>query len=29
VAVGTHRDLLRDEPGYRAVVTREVEEVEA
>ncbi|WP_206053601.1 ABC transporter ATP-binding protein [Nocardioides iriomotensis] len=28
VAVGTHRDLLRDEPGYRAVVTREVEDVE-
>jgi ABC-type multidrug transport system fused ATPase/permease subunit len=23
VAVGTHRDLLRDDPGYRAVVTRE------
>ena len=23
VAVGTHADLLRDEPAYRAVVTRE------
>ncbi len=27
VAVGRHRDLLRDLPAYRAVVTREVEEV--
>ncbi|MGZ4495312.1 MAG: ABC transporter transmembrane domain-containing protein [Nocardioides sp.] len=27
VAVGLHRDLLRDDPHYRAVVTREVEEV--
>jgi ABC-type multidrug transport system fused ATPase/permease subunit len=27
VAVGSHRDLLRDDPDYRAVVTREVEEV--
>ena len=27
VAVGDHRTLLRDEPRYRAVVTREVEEV--
>lgn len=27
VAVGQHRDLLRDVPGYRGVVTREVEEV--
>ena len=27
VAVGAHRDLMRDEPDYRAVVTREVEEV--
>lgn len=26
VAQGTHRDLLRDAPEYRAVVTREVEE---
>ncbi|MFE2424318.1 ABC transporter ATP-binding protein [Streptomyces hokutonensis] len=26
VAVGTHRDLLRSEPRYRAVVTRETEE---
>ncbi|MFF8279100.1 ABC transporter transmembrane domain-containing protein [Streptomyces lateritius] len=26
VAVGTHRDLLRDEPRYRAVVTRETDE---
>ncbi|MET9433175.1 ABC transporter ATP-binding protein [Streptomyces sp. NPDC006551] len=25
VAVGTHRELLRDEPRYRAVVTRETE----
>jgi putative ABC transport system ATP-binding protein len=25
-AVGTHRDLLRDEPRYRAVVTREPED---
>ncbi|MFE2600372.1 ABC transporter transmembrane domain-containing protein [Streptomyces sp. NPDC059396] len=24
-AVGAHRELLRDEPGYRAVVTRETE----
>ena len=27
VAVGDHRTLLREEPRYRAVVTREVEEV--
>ena len=27
VAVDTHRNLLRDVPAYRAVVTREVEEV--
>ena len=27
VAFGSHRDLLRDVPDYRAVVTREVEEV--
>ncbi|MGN6131096.1 MAG: ABC transporter transmembrane domain-containing protein, partial [Nocardioidaceae bacterium] len=27
LAFGTHRDLLRDVPDYRAVVTREVEEV--
>jgi ABC-type multidrug transport system fused ATPase/permease subunit len=27
VAFGTHRDLLREVPEYRAVVTREVEEV--
>jgi ABC-type multidrug transport system fused ATPase/permease subunit len=27
VAFGAHRDLLRDVPDYRAVVTREVEEV--
>jgi ABC-type multidrug transport system fused ATPase/permease subunit len=27
VAVGEHHDLLRHEPAYRAVVTREVEEV--
>jgi putative ABC transport system ATP-binding protein len=27
VAVGDHHALLRDEPRYRAVVTREVEEV--
>ena len=27
VAAGNHRDLLRDDPDYRAVVTREVEEV--
>jgi ABC-type multidrug transport system fused ATPase/permease subunit len=27
VAVGRHRDLLHDVPDYRAVVTREVEEV--
>jgi ABC-type multidrug transport system fused ATPase/permease subunit len=27
VAVGRHRDLLREVPAYRAVVTREVEEV--
>ncbi|WP_416975490.1 ABC transporter transmembrane domain-containing protein [Streptomyces sp. 4F14] len=27
-AVGTHRELLRDEPRYRAVVTREAEEDE-
>jgi len=26
VAVGTHRDLLRDVPDYRAVVTRELDE---
>ncbi|MGW3815724.1 ABC transporter transmembrane domain-containing protein [Streptomyces sp. NPDC005046] len=26
VAVGVHRDLVRDEPRYRAVVTRETEE---
>lgn len=26
VAVGTHRELLRDEPRYRAVVTRETED---
>lgn len=26
VAVGAHRDLLRDEPRYRAVVTRETED---
>ncbi|WP_405904058.1 ABC transporter ATP-binding protein/permease [Streptomyces sp. NBC_00656] len=26
VAVGTHRELLRDEPLYRAVVTRETED---
>ncbi|MFF8606544.1 ABC transporter transmembrane domain-containing protein [Streptomyces sp. NPDC015346] len=26
VAVGTHRDLLRDEPRYRAVVTRETDD---
>jgi ABC-type multidrug transport system fused ATPase/permease subunit len=26
VAVGTHRDLLRDQPEYRAVVTREMTE---
>ncbi|MFD9501912.1 ABC transporter transmembrane domain-containing protein [Streptomyces sp. NPDC060035] len=26
VAVGAHRELLRDEPRYRAVVTRETEE---
>ncbi|MFF5727194.1 ABC transporter transmembrane domain-containing protein [[Kitasatospora] papulosa] len=26
VAAGTHRGLLRDEPAYRAVVTRETEE---
>jgi hypothetical protein len=25
VATGTHRDLLRDVPSYRAVVTREEE----
>ncbi len=25
VAVGSHRDLMRDEPGYRALVTRESE----
>lgn len=29
VAVGTHHDLLRDVPAYRAVVTRESEEVSA
>jgi ABC-type multidrug transport system fused ATPase/permease subunit len=28
VAIGTHRDLLRDVPAYRNVVTRE-EEVRA
>lgn len=26
VAVGVHRELLRSEPRYRAVVTRETEE---
>jgi ABC-type multidrug transport system fused ATPase/permease subunit len=26
VAFGSHRDLLRDVPGYRAVVTREIEQ---
>ena len=26
VAVGTHRDLLRTEPRYRAVVTRETDD---
>ncbi len=26
VAAGTHRDLLRDEPRYRAVVTRETDD---
>jgi len=26
VAVGTHRELLRDVPEYRAVVTRELDE---
>ena len=26
VAVGTHRELLRSEPRYRAVVTRETED---
>ncbi|MFE3490758.1 ABC transporter ATP-binding protein, partial [Streptomyces griseus] len=26
VAVGAHRDLLRTEPRYRAVVTRETDE---
>jgi len=26
VAVGEHRDLLRTEPRYRAVVTRETDE---
>ncbi|MEU4179985.1 ABC transporter ATP-binding protein [Streptomyces sp. NPDC026589] len=29
VAVGTHRDLLRTEPRYRAVVTRETDEAAA
>ncbi|MEU9994622.1 ABC transporter ATP-binding protein [Streptomyces sp. NPDC050848] len=29
VAVGTHRDLLRTEPRYRAVVTRETEDEQA
>ncbi|MEV3930498.1 ABC transporter ATP-binding protein [Streptomyces sp. NPDC049944] len=29
VAAGTHRELLRDEPLYRAVVTRETEEEDA
>ncbi len=29
VAVGTHRDLLRGEPRYRAVVTRETEDESA
>ncbi|MGW0469136.1 ABC transporter transmembrane domain-containing protein [Streptomyces sp. NPDC003027] len=29
VAVGTHRELLRDEPRYRAVVTRETEDERA
>ncbi|MFD7320352.1 ABC transporter transmembrane domain-containing protein [Streptomyces sp. NPDC059875] len=29
VAVGTHRDLLRTEPRYRAVVTRETDEEQA
>jgi hypothetical protein len=27
VATGSHRDLLHEVPEYRAVVTREVEEV--
>jgi putative ABC transport system ATP-binding protein len=29
VAIGTHRDLLHNDPRYRAVVTRETEDESA